>query len=65
MKPTNKKKFSKGGFSSSLLAHIEQIKNSDSINFQYENEIMLDDFDLFVKQKKSRRGHLVRCGTSV
>lgn len=64
MKPANNNFFPKGGFSSSLLIPIEQIENSDRVNSQYENEIMLDDFDLFVNQKKSRRGHLVRCGVS-
>jgi len=65
MKPVNRKFSPKGRFSSSLLIHTEQTENSDSINSQYENEIMLDDFDLFVNQQKSRRGHLVRCSTSV
>ncbi|QLH06106.1 hypothetical protein [Nitrosopumilus ureiphilus] len=64
MKPANNKKFPSGRFSSSLLTHIEQIENSDSVDSQYENKVMLDDFDLFVNQKKSRRGNLVRSGTS-
>ena len=62
MRPTNKI-FPRGGFSSSLLMHTEQIENSDSIDSQYENEIMLDELDLFVHQKP-RRGHQVRCGAS-
>jgi len=64
MKPANRKFSPKGRFSSSLLSHIEQVEDSDSINSQYENEIMLDDFDLFVNQQKSRRGHLARCSRS-
>ncbi|MGY5149964.1 MAG: hypothetical protein ACW9W3_07855 [Candidatus Nitrosopumilus sp. bin_68KS] len=63
MKPANKKIFPRGGFSSSLLMYTEQIENPDSINSQYENEIMLDEFDLFVHQKP-RRGSLMRCGAS-
>lgn len=62
MKPTNNKFFPKGRFSSSLLHHIKQIPESDSINSQYENEIMLNDLDLFVDQKKSRRATLNRHG---
>jgi hypothetical protein len=63
MRPTNKKIFPRGGFSSSLLMHTKQIEKHDSINSQYENEIMLDEFDLFVNQKP-RRGNLMRCGAS-
>ncbi len=62
MKPASKI-FPRGGFSSSLLMHAEQIENSDSIESQYENEIMLDEFDLFVHQRP-RRGNQVRCGAS-
>lgn len=62
MKPANK--FPKGRFSSSLWNHIEQIQKSDGINTHYENEIMLNDLDLFVNQKKSRRGQINRCGAA-
>jgi hypothetical protein len=62
VKPANKKFFPKGRFSSSLLHHIEQIQESYSINTQYENEIMLNDLDLFANQKKSRGDTLNRHG---
>ncbi|KAF6246970.1 hypothetical protein C6990_07770 [Nitrosopumilus sp. b3] len=62
MRPTNKI-FPSGGFSSSLLMHTEQIENSDSIDSQYENEIMLDEFDLFVRHHK-QTSHFRRCGAS-
>ncbi|BDQ30552.1 hypothetical protein NZNM25_08050 [Nitrosopumilus zosterae] len=62
MKPV--KKFPKGRFSSSLWNHIEQIQKSDGIDTHYENEIMLNDLDLFVNQK-SRRGQQNRCGAAV
>ena len=52
MKSLDSKFFPKGGFSSSLLMHTEQIGDSDSIHSQYENEIMLDEFDLFVRHHK-------------
>jgi hypothetical protein len=58
MKPANK--FPKGRFSSLLWNHIKQIQKSDGIDTHYENEIMLNDLDLFVNQKKSRRGQLNR-----
>lgn len=65
MKPVNNKNFPKGRFSSSLWNHIKQIQKSDGINNHYENEIMLNDLDLFVNQKKSRRGQVNRCGAAV
>ena len=65
MKPTHKRLSPRGRFLSSQRYHIEQIINSDSSNSLYENEIMLDDLDLFLNQKKSRRGHQTfSCGVT-
>ena len=64
MRSVSREKSPKSGVSSSMLTHIEQIENIDSINSQHESEILLDNLDLFINQKKSRRGHLVRCEAS-
>ncbi|MFQ5496450.1 MAG: hypothetical protein ACE5DU_01040 [Nitrosopumilus sp.] len=63
MKPIRTKKFPPGRFSSSLLMQTKQIKNSDSINSQYENEIMLDEFDFFIHQQNPT-SHLSKYGAS-
>jgi len=64
MRPVSREKSPKSGISSSMLTYIEQIENIDSINSQHESEILIDNFDLFINQKKSRRGHLIICGAS-
>ena len=52
MKPITNKFFPRGGFSSSQWNHTEQIKNI--VNSLYENELILQDLDLFTSQNKSR-----------
>jgi len=63
MKPIKTKKFPISRFSSSLLMQTKKITNSDSINSQYENEIMLDEFDFFTHQQNPT-SHISKCGAS-
>jgi len=64
MKPTTKRFFPRGGFSSSQWNRTEQTKYAKVMASPDENQRNLYDLDVFTSQNKSRKGHQFRCGLS-